>query len=342
MMWSFPIATSAQSLPRQPVVDSQGHIDPRAYMYNLAEIATRVLDFDNLSAFPTVPGDILGNAIGIDKDLQLLAGSTPPGWWKGSGKHLSIDALLQYWHLYFTVRTHLRLAMSFNGDDTQFALNLAFNACFRACRELCERYVSLRPMLPVGFFANGIIDLQVFTALVFLVLASHRAAHADTGYYRSTRNDLENIDRIVSEAVRGMQHAAEDIGKGFAQQAVRAIRSLSTLLATSPSSKNQQITLSLPLVGKIHLSYKAGNASSGTVNTSVRNQWPVEPIGDVPLNDNVFTSSTPRDEDGKSPFLSYSMEIPGDYAFLADTSLDYEFWQTQMGSTDVSLEEPYS
>lgn len=330
MMWSLPLATVNYRLPKRPIVDSYGEVNPQSYLYNLADIASRVLELDNIYSSGRPLMELFNTVIGTDQELRSLASLAPKSWRNINGFELSIDTLLQYWHHYITVRTHLQLALKYD-ECQQFAFN--FISCLDACQELTRRYVSLRSILPVGFFANQVIDLQAFTATVFLLLAS----------YRTTRNfsifpqvDNSAISSLVDQVIRTMRSATHRAGGNFARQAADALRSLSSLLQQSQSFESQKITLSLPLVGRIHVSrkpYTAKNVPTKPCPTpSEQLQKPWQSItssdGSTPTAQAMPAESSDLDLMNS---LSYSMEISDDYPLLTDETLGTEQWLTWTG-----------
>ncbi|KAL9130270.1 MAG: hypothetical protein Q9217_001520 [Psora testacea] len=331
MMWSLPLATADYPLPKRPIADSQGQVNPQSYLYGLADIASRVHELDNIYSSGRPLLELSNAVIGTDRELRSLASLTPQSWQKAHWPQLSIDALLQYWHQYLTVRTHLQLALKYK-ESQQFTFN--FITCLDACQELARRYVSMRPILPAGFFANRVIDLQAFTATVFLLLASYRTTPGSGTLPQAV--DVNITTGVVDQAVRMMGFAADRVGGDFAHQAADAIRSLSSLLQQPQSSKSQKITLSLPLVGRIHVSRKSHAASLvpeqpyPTPTQQPQGSWQTTTSSDEfhPVAQAMpFGSSDLNSMDS----LTCLMEIPESYPFLTDETSGSEQWFTCTG-----------
>ena len=330
MMWSLPPATVNYPLPKRPLVNSQGKVNPQSYLYNLADIANRVLELDNIYSSGRSLAELLSAVISTDQELRSLTGRTPKSWWQIHSPESLIDALLQYLHQYLIMRTHLQLALRYNGDQ-EFAFN--FITCLEACQELTRRYISMRLLLPANFFANRLIDLEVFTATVFLLLASFRTTSGS-----STVLQTENVNvttSLIDQVVRIMGFAADRPGGDLAHQAADAVRSLSSLLQQPQTARSQKITLSLALVGRIHVSRK-----SYAAKTVPKQPYPIpsqQPQG-------FWKSTTSKDESNGAaqsmPFgstdlnllnsLSYSIEIPDNYPFLTNETFGTEQWLTWM------------
>lgn len=327
-MWSLPLAAVDYPLPKEPIVDSNGQFNTQSYLYALADIASRVLKLDNIYSSGRPLLELSNAVMSTDRELRSLASLMPQNWQKTHWPQLSIDALLQYWHQYLMVRTHLQLALKYKENLSNFS------TCFDACQELARRYVSIRPILPAGFFANRVIDLQAFTATVFILLASYRTA-SSSGISPQAFDDNVTTG-VVSQAVRMMGFAADQIGGDFAHKAADAIRSLSSLLQQPQSSKSQKIMLSLPLVGRIHVSRKPHAASfvseqpDPTPSLQPQGSWQAAASSNASRSAALaipFESSDLCSIDS----LTCSMEIPETYPFLTDEPFGSEEWVTCRG-----------
>ena len=326
MMWSLPLATVEYPLPKRPILDSQGQVNPQSYLYGLADIASRVIELDKIYSSGRPLSELSNAVIGTDRELRSLASLTPQNWQKTHWPQLSIDALLQYWHQYLTVRTHLQLALNYK-ESQQLTFN--FITCLDACQELARRYVSMRPILPAGFFANWVIDLQAFTATVFLLLASYGTT-PDSGTL-SQAVDVNGILGVVDQAVQMMGFAASRVRGEIARQAADAIRSLSSLLQQPQSYKSQKITLSLPLVGIIHVSRKS-HAASSIPEQSYPSQQP-QSSRQATTSSDTSHPTAPAMSFGSPDLnsmdsLTCLMEIPESYPFLTDETSGSEQWLT--------------
>ena len=167
MMWSLPIATADFPLPMRPVADMHGELILQSFVHRLADIASQVLELDDLHASAKSAIKVSSIVMTIDQQLQVLAQAVPKSWWEINWSEMSPAALFQYWYTYITIRAHLRLALAYDHDQ-RFVYN--FMSCLSACQDLARRYVSMSPLLPKGFFLRAIIDLQAFSAVIFLLL----------------------------------------------------------------------------------------------------------------------------------------------------------------------------
>lgn len=329
MMWSLPLATINYPLSRRPIIDQRGHVNPQSYLYSLADVASRVHELDNIYTSGRPLTDLLEAVMVADHELRSLAGRTPPNWMNLNWSGVLIDTLLQYWHHYLTVRTHLQLALKCD-ENQRFAFSHA--TCLEACLQLTRRYISIRPSLPAGFFANRVIDLQVFTAIIFLLLVSWRAS---TGSDTSPQpTDAATMSSAVEHATGMLEFAAGRVGGDFARQAVEAVLSLRSLLRQPRSFENQKMTMSLPLIGKIHVSRQSQGNDSNPHHPNLSNM-PAQGSGQPAMN-HYGSNPAALAMSGEPPGLvgaesfSYSMEIPENNPLLTDEALANEQWFTYM------------
>ncbi|KAE8442514.1 hypothetical protein EG329_003295 [Mollisiaceae sp. DMI_Dod_QoI] len=330
MMWSLPLATLNYPLPKRPIVDSQGQVNPQAFLYSLTGIATRVIELDHISSSGRPPMEMFNAVISTDQELRSLISSMPKGWRRIDWPELSVHGFLQFWHRYLTVRTHLQLALKYD-DGPDFAFN--FITCLEACQEMARQYISMRPAFPEGFFANRVIDLQAFTGATFLLLSKFRTSRGSSTFQYTV--DLNIVTGLVDQVVQMMEFVATRAGGDFARQAVDAIRSLNSLLQQPQTTESQKITLSLGLAGRIHVSRKSnvaknipqqtypapGQQPSGWEN-SYNDAHSAPQVMSMRSSDINFMDS-----------LSYSMEISDDYPFFDDETFGNEQWLTWTDGT---------
>ena len=330
MMWSLPLSTKDHPLPKRPIIGPQGQVDPKGYLYSLVEIAGRVIEVDSMYSSNKPVMELFNVVMENDRELRTLSSLTPKDWRKIHWTELSIDAILQYWHQYLTVRTHLQLALK-HYEGQEFAYN--FVTCLDACQDMAKRYTTTRPVLPGGFFANRVIDLQAFTAVVFLLLVSYRAAYNSGTSLLAI--DTSAITTLVDQAVQMMEFVSSQPGGDFARQAADAIRSLNSLLQQPQTSEIQDITLNLVLVGRIRVSRKSGIRKVATQLYPPPGQQPQEPMQPAVSNDSPAPAASDMSFRLTGPdmmdSLSYSMEVPENHPFLMDEAFATEQWLTWTG-----------
>jgi hypothetical protein len=327
MVCSLPLATANYPLPKRPLLDSAGNVNTQAYLYSLAGIASRMLELDGMKSAQKPLSELFSAVMRTDHELRSLASFPGKDWWNMEpSADFPIDIVLQYWHKYFTVRTHLQLALTYDGQNEEFAFN--FITCLNACQELASRYLSLRPAAPTGFFANWVIDMQAFTSAVFLQLASYRITHKSSPGTLSHGFDVKVVAGLVDQVVQTMESSTGRAGGDFALQAASVIRSLDSLLQRPHVAESQRISLSLPLIGTIQISrrpYSKANVNPGqSIPPPMATHTRPQSSGNETsfLNASAAISSQPNpypsDAMDMMDSFSYSMEFPESYPFLAD------------------------
>ncbi|KAL2064625.1 hypothetical protein VTL71DRAFT_3762 [Oculimacula yallundae] len=329
LMWSLPLATANYPLPKRPIVDANGQVDAQAYQYSVIEIAARILEIDNLVQAGRPMEEVFQVVVETDQQLRTIDSLTPKGWQRIEWSEFSIYAILQYWQQYITIRIHLQLALKYDGRD--FTFN--FVTCLSAAQELTRRYISLRPLLAPGFFANRVLDLQAFTAMAFLLLAVCRGSYSAGSLFQTV--DTEMLLGLVDGGVETMRQAATRAAGDFARQAADSICSLRSLLMQPHASENQKITLHLALIGTIHVSRKAQPTSNVLSNPLPSSQQP-----EMSWQPSTSTSGIAHDHtiplfdpsgNGLMDSLSFSMEMPESYPLFADQTSGSEPWLTWSG-----------
>lgn len=319
MMWSLPIATASFPLPVRPIIDSQGQVVLQAFLHRLANIASKVLDLDGVYTQDRPVSDLLSMVMSMDEELQAVANTPAREWWMEAPSMLTPAALFQYWHSYLIIRTHLRLALAYDHDQ-RFLYN--FMSCLGACQVQCKRYITLRPLLPKGFFAHSIVDLQALSAIVFLLLAANKSAAGPSAVASWHIMDAQQSRSLVDEAVQTMEQASARTGSQSALHGVEAIKGLRSLLEQPTSGEPQKVSLLLPLIGRIHVSRK----SAGSGQPRYPEQSPSDPIrqpfGEYPVD---TTGPNYLSHEWLNT-LSCSMDIPEDFSFLSDPTFSTEQW----------------
>jgi hypothetical protein len=328
---SLPLGTANYPLPKRPLIDGQGQIFPKAFLYHLADNAASVLDLDNMAISGRSRTEIFNAVVSVDQELRSLASRMPKTWWRVHWPELCIDIPLQFWYTYLLARTHLQLALM-HSDRQPFAFS--FLACVEATQELARRYTAMRALYPKGLFITGVLDLQALTAITFLLLTSHRAAHDSS--MSSHMIDANLATSLADQATHTMEIAASEASGAFAQRAIEAVRSLRAMLRQSQTTESHRFTLSLPLVGKIHISR---NPDTTRMNPrpadAASSQAPPGFAATAGIHDSSVPDTdpmvvAPSDSDSMD-ILSYTMEIPENMSFLTDDNFGTGQWYSFNG-----------
>ncbi|KAK5727860.1 hypothetical protein LTR17_012403 [Elasticomyces elasticus] len=250
MMFNLPQSTILPNLLREPVVN--GRVNHQAYLSRLSDIASGIQEVDNQHARGLPPPELCEKVLRIDGQLRTLAGSLPTGWWQLDTGTLSPDQVIGFFHQYITIRSHVHLALK-NQDSNQFMYSDL--VCTEACRDLARRYAVLRGLLPKGFFACRIIDLQALTAAIFLLIKQHNPGNdvANT----SLNGRSESTTSLIEEVVKTMDAGSKAAAGRFARESAQAIRAVAALLNSRDASGQHSLSLQVPLLGRIDVRRKA-------------------------------------------------------------------------------------
>lgn len=263
MMFNLPSGTNRYQLPRLPVVGADGEVIRRGYLSSLAAISKEVYELDDSTMLDGSDAERYAEVLRIDQELISLASIPPPSWWSTDTPGILPDQVLKYWHSYLTIRVHLKFTLQKDGNQ-QF--DYSRYTCMNACNIAITRYLTIRPAMPSGFFIGRIVDLQALTAAVVLLLAYHNSRSARRRNFQAQA--IESPARLIAQLIEVMESLSCLRASDFATQAVVTIRSLSTLLEDDSASERQELTLTVPLLGKIHV-HKNRNPIGNTMGQDV-------------------------------------------------------------------------
>lgn len=345
MVINLPPAINPYRLIKAPILSPDGKVVARAYLGKLTEITTKI-QYDDTSVAHGSTGDLYAAVLELDRQLQALYTQTPKSWWALNADHVKADHVVQFLHFCVKMRIHLSFAMRQDLDKEHIYSRLA---CIDACESIAERYQFLRQELPAGIFICQLLDLQAFTATVVLLLTSHNSASMDRSMSSTNR---AKVDGLVSRFVKTMEaNFTLNPGFGFAQHGVAAIRSLKKLLEEDGESSDlQELSLKIPLLGKVHI---RRNSASRVPNSAppqvpitagpwISNEHIIPPGGAQPSNslDAQMESTFPAQEQFQWDPLSWSVEDHFDDFFedpliVGDVN-QFAMWQDGQGDFNFS------
>ena len=329
MMFNLPLGTAGYpfELPKR-IVSDDGEVLTQSFMVHLANIGCRIQEIDDAYIAQVPETELLEKVLRADQELRSLANSTPSAWWLlQPGKSLA-DHLEQYWYHYFIARTHLQLALR-SSTDTQHTYS--YLACSQACRAMAARYCNLRGILPAAFFAGRVLDLQALTAAIFLLYNSKRLMPQQG---LSVQDDGEQPSTVLVQQILETMDSIKDQASGdFGKQAATAIRALRSLLERPGKPDAQNLTLRIPMLGKISVNrhhqpvptpppqqqYNINTLQSGTSNPNLQ---PLQSSQAPFQNDSYDIPTMDQNE-----LLSWSLDMMlDDMPAFPDNSFGGEQW----------------
>ncbi|KAK5713126.1 hypothetical protein LTR15_011488 [Elasticomyces elasticus] len=321
-MFGLSITTKMDPTPTDRPVFSGTHLVPEAYFCRLADIAGKIPALDDLYARGQPHFQVRDMVLKIDGEFQELASLAPRSWWDmhTNQDKITPDLVFQYFHQYFTARAHLQPALNNDGSNIYAYSHMI---CTEACRNVAVRYATLRRLVLGGFFPVRLFDVQALTAAVFLLCTCYRPGISPE--MEAARTPPSQV--LVWQIVDSMDSASEGITGQFAQEAARTIRSLSTLLSSDSATEARSVSLTVPLLGRIHV--KRQDAKPRPAESLARSfAVPPQTIGthdvvSVPLPRSGTTDAMPLSTDPDS----WSMEIDEVLPFLTDDFYAPDQWQ---------------
>ncbi|KEQ68687.1 hypothetical protein M436DRAFT_33452, partial [Aureobasidium namibiae CBS 147.97] len=241
-MFGLPTGTGSYRLsPPKPLL-RDGKVVPQVYLRYLTDMALQIQTLDESSAAGKSDISKLAQVHEIHKALEDLALSTPEGWFASLTSYLSADHMLQFWHQYLVVRTHLCFALQ-HDDAGRYGHH--YNACIDACRSMIWRYVTLRPLIPSGISLCRVLDFQVMTAAMFILWTySETSAQVVT---TKLPQQIRSAD-LFNQLLPAMKTASDRPGGDFAHKAAIALCSLNSYMCNEDLSQ-ESLTLRIPMLG---------------------------------------------------------------------------------------------
>jgi hypothetical protein len=326
---NLPPSISPSQRPKPQTLAIDGVVQPRAYMSRLIAITTKIQYRDSTNATIGSNAQLYASTLELDRELKVLAAETPKSWWVQPVGHVQPHHLVQFLHCCINMRIHLSFAMRTDLDEQYTYSRLT---CRRACESVTEHYRFLRRGLPSGIFLSRCLDLQVFIATIVLHLTCQSSPCTSLP---NTRVDQVKVDSVVTEVIEVMCAQSKNTAVShFAQHCVKSIRSLKGLLQKDDGVDLKELTLKVPLLGKVHVRrncYMRETASQYSVEVSAEagSSEPNEHFtntqehGCIPLEiaEHTISSSNAQQEVPWDPF-SWSIEDPCGDCFQDTLMLD--------------------
>lgn len=250
---------------------ADGEVQPPEFFSFIAVIAGKVQEIDEAYVSRKPEEELVGMAFRAEQQLRTLKNMVPPDWWNLTDESPLPHHVLQYWYNYYTIRAHIQLALRQRTDSQH---EFSHIACYRASRELAQRYIKLRSLLPAAFFAGRVLDLQAMTGAVVLLFTSQRQTMpAESG---------PPSKELVEGMIRTMDSISNQASGNFAKQAAPSLRALTELMYDPRQADAKNLTLHLPMLGKISVSRHAA-APLATIGSQLPNWDASQPTVYAPL-----------------------------------------------------------
>ena len=290
-----------------------------SYFLRLSEIVGDVID-RNLDS--STQSNYL-TTVKIEGDLINLANSMPSDWWHtGISETEDLSSLLyhrllpQFWHHQVRALLHLPFMLKAN-QDRQYEYNRV--AALESARAMITCYQIFRPKQGYASLVCKIVDFQVFTAAMLLVLnlIGFRGSTAK----HSEEDDDRDWDLLISTN-RMLQQASEATDGVVASQATRALDMFTRV-------RNTECTGYLEATCKIVIPY-FGTIQFGPGKDFAKRQAPAQGVDAMPQPSGLPTPAESHSGSAGEPANSISDPFISLDSYMAQVPLNLELGGPQM------------
>lgn len=281
------------------------------YIFRLADVVGHIIDRNQ--QLPST--NMLPLTFKIEAEMMELSASMTSSWWESGlklcdkEKQMWSQLLPQFWH--HQARTLLHLPFMLKATtDRRYEYNKI--ATLESAREMIARYRIIRPVQGFGSLVCRMIDFQVFTAAMILVLNL-------LDHYRNSNtvdhSEAEHDQDLILVTTNILQRASVETDGSVATQAARALEIFSKIQAMVLQKSEEDCTT------KIVIPY-FGTVLIGP-GTSFRDQGQVHKPESMAYPQQLPTPSE-RSLDGSTPDVMASENsaistAPFDLQFGVDT-----------------------
>lgn len=320
VLFNLPVSTAIYPMQHPPSITPEGKVNYPAFLGRMSDVVASLQDLDDIVPSAQSDPDRMLKVLKMDSHLRQLASQTPSSWWQLSDKSdLTPDHLLQLFYYYYLARAHIQLALS---EDATGRYNYSYTTCLNACKDMAYRFVVLRPLVPAGFFAGRVVDLQIITCAVFLLFTMRKQDSSGSLNGMSSAELSGLMDRVF----KALEAATQRSGGDFASKALEALRSLNQLMNNENATDSKAITLRVPLLGKVHVSRKGGtNAPTQRAAQPMQTQdqpAPVMPTTSVSYPDTTGYDAPLSDFGG----TGWSMDVMDESPLMPLDTWDANTW----------------
>ena len=259
------------------------------YMFRLSNVIGHIIDRNQ--QLPS--NNMLPLTFKIEAEMTELAASMSSDWWE-SGRQQGAEASQMYSQLipqflHYQARTLLHLPFMLKAaTDRRFEYNKI--ATLESAREMIMRYRVIRPVQGFGSLVCRMIDFQVFTAVMILILNLF-------DHYRKSEaldhREAEQDQDLVTGTTEMLQRASFETHGSVATQAARALEMFGNIRDLVPLVCECSTKVVIPYFGAVMIGPGA----------SFRDRGPVHQPEQLPTpSDKSLDSSTP----GSEPFSNSS------------------------------------
>ena len=192
----------------------------QSYFLSLGIIVGRIVDRNQ-----EPPGrSTLSKTLQIDGEFMELAATRDANWWDISDSesispsNMTTRIIPQFWHYQARLLLHLPFMLQAN-HDRRFEYNR--HVTLDSARKMIHIFRRLRPAQGYTSHLCKMLDFQVFTAAMVLVLNHHQCVHSGIPPYQNPDGDSDQELLLATTAI--MQKARTEIDEIVLKEATRAL-----------------------------------------------------------------------------------------------------------------------
>lgn len=227
-----------------------------AYLTRLTTVVAKIADRNQNPSNMPFPATLR-----IDQELDEAAHMQPPEWWKiTTAKEAGISVeqhfdrrAAQFFHHQVRALLHMPFMLKSSADKRY---QYSHTAALESSREMIKYYEALRAEDYIGPFMCKLIDFQVFTAAVMILLNllgySQQAHGALSPQYDHEQNQQDS--ELVDKTIEILKIASKEPGGHVSAQSAKALEVLAHARHGCNNTKPEgSVQISIPYFGTITL-----------------------------------------------------------------------------------------
>ena len=189
------------------------------YLFRLCHIIGHIIDRNQ----EPPNNNTLPFTVKIESELTDLAESMPSDWWESESANLVTERLYgslmpQFWHHQARTLLHLPFMLK-AATDRRYEYSRI--ATLESAREMLQRYLRFRPDMGFGSQICKVIDFQVFTAAMVLVL---NLLSTSTSSPARDQEEAAMDEKLIEKTHDLLHRASLETDAGVTNQAARALK----------------------------------------------------------------------------------------------------------------------
>lgn len=252
------------------------------FLYRLSDIAAQLSDLQGPARDPLPIIDLQVKTTMLALKLDELGSTMPYEWLPGEDReHAPVHLkYLGYTFYYVKMRLHLPQLIRRREGSTDCA-ERSRSACITACHAVVHFFLAFSKLFDEGYFLHRVLDLQVYTAVVVLMLFGSGAfARGADG------RDAGLSEEHLGAVLQAMEHSVGRTGYEMGREAIKSIRALDDFVKGRQNGRksmngygDEGLVLNVPLMGKLHVRAKDTPTTTSVATPDAVYHTPVDNEG---------------------------------------------------------------